>query len=626
MKGLLALYREKIGNRFFLRLMTVYSVIIVIMISVMAALIAKAVKDSLTDQAIYHNMQVLETINARFNQQNRNFKKILSGLYLGTVKGGPEGEPAVSAVEELFGRSQDDGLTFSEELDIRRELDAYLTENALPIDTDISDILLISPSEQILNVSRRGYGTDYYGRIAAEISESKTENINERRVRFLSAGELESGGSSPEMYVIYDYIRKEEDTSRYSGILAAVYNPGMIKSAYNQFSPYLLGDILILSRDGQIIFDSTDRYDGAYSGELGQIGRFRTGTQRAGNQIVNIVSNSEFGFHVVSFISDRELSRYANSLNLLVGAACCLCVCLLLLLGYISTRRLFGRILSINNTLAEISKGDLTARAEVLGADDEIKQIAVNLNLMSEQLQEYIQREYQAHLDRTNAELRQKTAEIYALQAQINPHFLYNTLETIRMSAVDLQDKETAEMIKILAKLFRQGFKGSSVVTLRVELDYCKTYLSLLNIRYQGRMKVEYRIEPDILDCAVLRHLIQPIIENSVVHGFDWSQKENHILIEGRCEGEAIIVSITDNGNGMAKEELAQLRESLDRSDRAAYEKIGLHNVQNRIRMIYKEPYGLEIQSREGIGTRVDMRIQRLSGEELQKNVYGDGS
>ena len=128
MKGLFALYREKIGNRFFLRIMTVYSVIIVIMISVMAALIAKAVKDSLTDQAIYHNMQVLETINARFNQQNRNFKKILSGLYLGAVKGGPEGEPAVSAIEELFGRGPDDGLTFSEELDIRRELDAYLTE------------------------------------------------------------------------------------------------------------------------------------------------------------------------------------------------------------------------------------------------------------------------------------------------------------------------------------------------------------------------------------------------------------------------------------------------------------------------------------------------------------------
>lgn len=158
------------------------------------------------------------------------------------------------------------------------------------------------------------------------------------------------------------------------------------------------------------------------------------------------------------------------------------------------------------------------------------------------------------------------------------------------------------------------------------ELDYCKTYLSLLNIRYQGRMKVEYRIDPDILDCAVLRHLIQPIIENSVVHGFDWSRKENHILIEGRCEGEAIRVSITDNGNGMAAEELAQLRESLNRSDRSAYEKIGLHNVQNRIRMIYKDPYGLGIQSREGIGTRVDMRIQRLSGEELQRNVYGDGS
>ena len=238
MKGLFTIYREKIGNRFFLRLMTIYSVIIVVIISVVAALIAKAVKDALTEQAIYHNMQVLETINARFNQQNRNFKKILSGLYMGAVKGGPDGGLAVSAVEKLFDQELSDGLTFSEELDIRRELDTFLMENSLPIDTDI---LLISPSRQILNVSRQSYGTRYYERIARVISEGAADNINERRVWFLSADELGGEGGKPPVYVIFDYIRKAEDTSKYSGVLAAVYNPGMIKSAYNQFSPYLLG-------------------------------------------------------------------------------------------------------------------------------------------------------------------------------------------------------------------------------------------------------------------------------------------------------------------------------------------------------------------------------------------------
>ena len=381
---------------------------------------------------------------------------------------------------------------------------------------------------------------------------------------------------------------------------------------------------MIMSRDGQVIFDSTERYDGSYSRELEQIEQLRTGTQRVGSQIVNMVSNPEFGFYVVSFISDQELSQFSNILNLLVGTACFLCVCLILLLGYISTRRLFKRILSINKTLADISRGDLSARAEVQGEDDEIKQIALNLNRMSGKLQEYIQREYQAGLDRANAELKQKTAEVYALQAQINPHFLYNTLETIRMSAVDLQDKETAEMIKILAKMFRQGFKGSSVVTIREELEYCKTYLSLLNIRYQGRMEVEYRVDPEILDCAVLRHLIQPIIENSVVHGFDWSRRENRISIEGHSENEALVIAISDNGCGMTAEQLAELRSSLKGSDRAVYEKIGLHNVQNRIRMIYKPPYGLDIESEKGVGTRVEVRILRLSREELHRNVYGD--
>jgi len=624
MKKLLRIYQEKCGSRFFLRLMSIYSIIIVIMSGIMAILIAKAVKESLTDQAIYHNMQVLESINARFNLQNRNFKKILSGLYSGNIKGGAERITAVSAIEELFDPAVEKELTFLEKIDARHELNTYFVENSLPIDTDISDILVISPSEQILNVSRRGYGTDWYKRIAGKTLETAVDNINERRVRFLSAGELESSGDFPRLYVIYDYIRKSGDTSRYNGILAAVYDLDIIKNVYNQRSPYLLGDILILSEDGQIIFDSSEQYDDSLKDKLGEIERFHTGTQKVKNNIVNIVSNSEFGFYVVSFISDNDLAQYAGSLNMLIGCVCVFCVCLILFLGYVSTKRLFKRILSINNTLVEIEKGNMGARAVVSGANDEIKQIALNLNRMSEKLQEYIQREYQARLDRTNAELKQKTAELYALQAQINPHFLYNTLETIRMSAVNLQDKETADMIKNLARMFREGSKESSVVTIREELDYCRAYLSLLNIRYQGRLTVEYNIEPDIMDCAVLRHLIQPIVENSIVHGMEWSRRDNSILLEGHSEDQSLVISISDNGKGIPAARLAQLQESLKNSEKVTYEKIGLHNVQNRIRMIYKEPYGIEIQSKEGFGTKVDVRLLKLSREELQKNVYGD--
>ena len=133
MKKLLALYRERIGNRFFLRLMIIYSAIIVVMISVMGALISKGVKVALMDQAVNHNMQVLETIHARFIQQNRNFKKILSGLYSGTMKGGPEGKPAVQAIEELFDPFLADKITFSEELDVRRELDTYRWKTPCPL-------------------------------------------------------------------------------------------------------------------------------------------------------------------------------------------------------------------------------------------------------------------------------------------------------------------------------------------------------------------------------------------------------------------------------------------------------------------------------------------------------------
>lgn len=630
-KKLSDFYHMHFGNHFFLRLMIINFLLTVFLIGLMTVVIIRNVKTLLTDQAIHHNFQALEMIDTHFEDQNKSFKKILNGFYSNSMGNTIGNTDAVNAVKYLFEEPELSTLTFSDKVDIRRGLNSYMAEYGLPIDNDINDILLVGMDQEYLATSRNrsAYSkTQYYKQISAEISRSvfdDNKNINGQKIHFLTPSDFQRENTPPKVYVLYDYIRKTENTSQYNGLLAAAYSPDFIKTVYNQFSPYLLGDILILTQENQVIFDSSEQYYTSLPEALAQYQDHETGTQKTDQYIINTISNPEFGYYVVGLISNADLNHYANRLNPLIFVITSICISLILVLGYMSTKRLLGRIFTINRTLVEIEHGNLNARADVPGSNDEIKQIATNLNHMSEKLQEYIQKEYTIQLERTNAELKQKTAELYALQTQIDPHFLYNTLEAIRMGAIKSQDRETADMIKELAKLFRNSAKGSLVGTVGEEMAYCRAYLSLFSIRYQDRFTVAYEMAPETKGIAILTHLLQPIVENTIIHGVDLSKDNNWIRITAKIEQEALVISVSDTGKGMSAQRLFEVQQGLEECDQVDYGKIGLYNVQNRIRMIYGEGCGLSVQSIEGIGTCVTMRLSIRTKEELLEDVQGAG-
>lgn len=609
-------YQRYLGNRFLLRMMLIYSVIIIGIISVMALFILKNITAILKDQAVSHNMQVLETVDVYFYSQNESFKKIVNGIY-----SEPLGQDiqAVGLIERLFAQTSD----FSGTVSASRILSEYMTDYGLPIDTDIIDILLINPEGEYLSSSRKtsAYSrSEYYRRISDYISQQEVGNINGKKTYLVPPGTVFPDMRSARIYMIYDYIRQPRNPSLSIGCIAAVYNPDAIKNVYNQFSPYLLGDILILTDQNSIIFDSSGRYDESLS-EIAQLSGYSSGTYQVGDSIMNVVTNQEFGYRVVGLIPAADLSRNADRLNSFILVLTTFGIFLILICSYFNTKRLSERVKHINHTLMKMEKGDLAVRVEIPGSNDEIKQIANNLNHMSEKLSEYIQREYLAVLSRANAELKQRTAELYALQAQINPHFLYNTLEAIRMQALKSQDADAAEMIKILAKLFRSSAKGELAVTVHEELEYCRAYLSLLDIRYQGRLEVEYELDQRIQEFAIVKHLLQPLVENSVLHGVDMAHDENQIRIIGRLEGQTLVFIISDNGRGISLEQLNMIRERLAAPSREENGSIGIYNVQNRIKMIYGPEYGLEIEAHEGQGTMVTMTIKAFHREELLKHV-----
>jgi two-component system sensor histidine kinase YesM len=206
---------------------------------------------------------------------------------------------------------------------------------------------------------------------------------------------------------------------------------------------------------------------------------------------------------------------------------------------------------------------------------------------------------------------------ITALQSQINPHFLYNSLEAIRMKAVSEGNEQVGEMIWILSTLFRNSIKEDTIILIRNEIKYSKTYLELFKIRYEGKLSVNMVVDQNLMNYGIIKHIIQPVIENYIIHGFDARRDDNLVTIRCYSEDSAIVIEVSDNGKGIRSEDLQILRDDLRSFDINQISSIGLRNVNERIKLIYGTEFGVCIDSEEGAGTHVTLRIPKKTKEEL---------
>jgi two-component system sensor histidine kinase YesM len=289
----------------------------------------------------------------------------------------------------------------------------------------------------------------------------------------------------------------------------------------------------------------------------------------------------------------------------------------------LSTWTIQKRVKGIIKTMTLAETGDFSVRAGISPYNDELDKIGSSLNGMIMRIKEHIDAEYLSELRRRNAELKQRDAELYALQSAVNPHFLYNTLESIRMQAVLNEDKETASLIRLLAGLFRSRIKKGNVVRIKDELDYCRSLTDILSVRYGGAVEIVFDVPGEIGEYAVPRDLLQPALENVFVHGFSGDEADGKKLtISGSMKGGEIILQVANNGQSIGQERLAQIREYLECGGAEGNGgSFGLHNVHQRIRLIYGDGFGVQIASSRETGTIVSIKIQALRADELKKLI-----
>ncbi len=262
-----------------------------------------------------------------------------------------------------------------------------------------------------------------------------------------------------------------------------------------------------------------------------------------------------------------------------------------------------------------VENGDFSVRVEEKGPSD-IVQLLHYYNNMLKNTEEFIHKEYQI-------KKMKRAAELDVLVAQINPHFLYNTLESIVWQARAAGAPKISDMAYSLGKLFNiMVNKGHSMLSVEKELEHVQLYVHLQNIRYNNRFSLKIDLDDeDLLECKTLKLILQPIIENVILHGFLDGQGECIIHIGVYESHKMLIYEVEDNGVGISQEELAHIRESFSEQNYIEYDEqnararqnkgrgIGLKNVHQRIQLYYGPQYGLEIESVEGKGTEVIVKI-----------------
>ena len=275
-------------------------------------------------------------------------------------------------------------------------------------------------------------------------------------------------------------------------------------------------------------------------------------------------------------------------------------------------QHLLGKFYDILKSIRNVQKGDLNVVIPECG-NDEMGELGTQINKMLERIKQLMN-------DNLNREMLAKNSEIRALQNQINAHFIYNVLESIKMMAEIDEEYAISDAVTSLGKLLRYSMKWvSGNVLVEQELEYIKNYMALINLRFDYEIYLSLNIPELILKQEIPKMSLQPIVENAICHGIEQMAEDTNIYIKGLLEGDDCVIEITDAGKGMTEDEVKRLKQKIAGeidSNGGSGNGIGLKNVQDRIHIAFGEKYGIEIASMIGCYTKIRVRIPITHREE----------
>lgn len=280
-----------------------------------------------------------------------------------------------------------------------------------------------------------------------------------------------------------------------------------------------------------------------------------------------------------------------------------------LFMVYILSKAFSERVNSFRKDMHLVAEGDFSVQSTLSGGD-EVGQLSDDLNVMVQSIQSIINDAYVTRLQKEQLALKQNEAQFKMLASQINPHFLYNALETIRMKAHTNGQKEIADIVKKLAKIMRRNLSiKNTEVSLASEIDLVSSYLEIQQFRFGDRISYNIEIDCDAKQYDILPLLLQPLVENAFIHGLERKVGTGSIDIRIQEVDEGVKITVSDNGLGMSEGVLSNIKGKLKNDDLSIDGSIGLTNVNQRMKLFYGDGCGIEIDSKEGSGTKVSILL-----------------
>ena len=313
------------------------------------------------------------------------------------------------------------------------------------------------------------------------------------------------------------------------------------------------------------------------------------------DRLYTISRSEKTGWIVVGVSYLSELMKGANKARNLYLIIALLLFAAALLLAYLLSDAITRPITALEKSMKEVEKGNFEHAALEVCAENEVGRLSQSFNIMTEEIQNLMEQ------SRHEQRIKRKY-ELKALQAQINPHFLYNTLDSIIWMAEWGKTQEVVQMTSSLARLLRRSISNErEVVTVAEEVEYTQDYLTIQKMRYKDKLEYEILVEQEIAQEGIVKLILQPLVENAIYHGIKYKEGKGMIRIRGFRQEDRIVLQVEDDGSGMDEETLTHIFEKHTKDTKS--NGVGLKNVNERLQLYYGTEYGLKYESKIGEGT-----------------------
>ena len=404
-------------------------------------------------------------------------------------------------------------------------------------------------------------------------------------------------------------IRNFSGKGENDGVVFIDLNYSAISELCDQNSMGSRGYIFILDENGNIVYHPQQQqlYNELQTENIDLVMNAESDTIRTGRgsdeKIYTMARSDKTGWTIVGCMNTAELlkkSQKAQSIYLVMAVGL---VAVALFLSNIIARNITLPIQKLRDSMARVQEGDFHgADIEVL-SENEIGSLTKSFNVMTHRIEELMEQNI-------HEQEQKRKSEMKALQSQINPHFLYNTLDSIIWMAEGKKNEEVVLMTASLARLLRQSISNEDeVVSIGNEIEYVRSYLTIQKMRYKDKLEFEIDVDPSIKYIKIVKLVLQPIVENAIYHGLKYKESKGLLIVRGYTRGENAFIEIADNGVGMDAETLKHIFER----HKVNYHSngVGVYNVQKRLQLHYGADYGITYRSEPGIGTTATIIIPR---------------